>query len=401
MTDLRVITKSHDGRILTNNNVWTADSKSLVYDARSDRLGDIFDGVRIVQLDIDSGEEHCLYMSRNGACCGVVTTHPFDDRYVFIAGPENPTSDWMYGPSHRQGMIGYRSSHHSVQNMDARHITTHPLSGALRGGTHVHMWHPKGDWLRSTYNDAITATSLRDITIHIPGTVDVPPSHLRNHSGTYHSFIVTDTVESPTSPDQITRAYEETWLGSTRQIAFLADTLVAGELITEIFKVDASNLSLASQHTFDDSGRIKPPSGTSQSRLTHFAETNLRIAKKPRHWLVSSPDGATVAVLLHSKNNQPQLYTLDVQSLKLMQRTFVHGGVTTAISWSRSGSMIAFGAGNDVYILSTTNWKVQKVATLSHGEILPLCCCVSPDEKRIALVVRCNETNHIAIVTLE
>ncbi|MFY8051756.1 MAG: DUF3748 domain-containing protein, partial [Armatimonadaceae bacterium] len=294
MTDLRVITKSHDGRILTNNNIWTADSKSLVYDTRSDRLGDTFDGVRIVQLDIDSGEEHCLYMSRNGACCGVVTTHPFDDRYVFIAGPENPTSDWMYGPSHRQGMIGYRSSHHSVQNMDARHITTHPLSGALRGGTHVHMWHPKGDWLRSTYNDAITATSLRDITIHIPGTVDVPPSHLRNHSGTYHSFIVTDTVESPTSPDHITRAYEETWLGSTRQIAFLADTLVAGELITEIFKVDAANLSLASQHTFDDSGRIKPPSGTSQCRLTHFAETNLRVAKNPRHWLVSSPDGATV-----------------------------------------------------------------------------------------------------------
>jgi len=401
MAELRIITKSHDGRILTNNNIWTADSNSLLFDTRSDRLGDIFDAVRIMQLDVESGHEQCLYISKNGAGCGVVTTHPFDDRYVFIAGPEHPTSDWTYGPSHRQGMIGHRTSQQTAHNMDAREITDHPMDGALRGGTHVHMWHPKGDWLRSTYNDANTAQSVRDIAIHIPGNVEVSPSHPRNHSGNYHSFIVTDTVVTPSNADQITRAYEETWLGSTRQIAFMADTLVAGEVITEIFKVDASAISLGSKHSFDPTGRIKPPTGISQTRLSHLASTDLRIAKKPRHWLASSADGNTIALLLQSNNAQPQLYTLDVMSFKMTQRTFVPGGVTTAISWSRSGSMISFGAGGGVYVIDTTGWKVRKVASVSVGELLPLCCCISPDEKRIAVVVRHNETNHIAIASLE
>lgn len=401
MADLRIITSSHDGRVLTNNNIWTADSKSLLYDTRSDRLGDIFDSVRIMQLDVDSGEEHCLYKSKNGAGCGVVTTHPFDDRYVFIAGPEHPTSDWTYGPSHRQGMIGHRTSHQTAHNMDAREIAEQPIHGALRGGTHVHMWHPKGDWLRSTYNDASTAQNVRDVAIHIPGNVEVSTSHPRNHSGNYHSFIVTDTVLTPSNTEQITRAYEETWLGSTRQIAFMADTMVGGEVITEIFKVDASTISLASKHTFDKAGRIKPPTGTFQTRLTHFAGTELRIAKKPRHWLASSPDGKSIAVLLQSNNTHPQLYTLDLRTLKLTQRTFVQGGVTTAISWSRSGSVITFGADNAIFVLDTITWKARKVASVTAGELLPLCCCISPDEKRIAVEVRHSETNHIAIATLE
>lgn len=401
MADLRIITKSHDGRILTNNNVWTADSKSLLFDTRSDRLGDIFDGVRIMQLDVESGEEHCLYLTKNAAACGVVTTHPFDDRYVFISGPEHPTNEWMYGPSHRQGMIGHRTSPQIAHKMDARELTDRPTNGALRGGTHVHMWHPKGDWLRSTYNDARIAENVRDIAIHIPGNVDVAASHPRNHCGSYHSFIVTDTVVAPVNTDQITRAYEETWLGATRQIAFMADTLVAGEVITEIFKVDASDISLGSKHSFDPTGRIKPPVGTFQTRLSHLAETELRIAKKPRHWLASSPDGNTIAVLLQSNNTQPQLYTLDVMSLRLKQRTFIPGGVTTAISWSRSGSMISFGAGSAVYVIDTAGWKVRKVASALVGELLPLCCSISPDEKRIAVVVRENETNHIAIAALE
>ena len=91
-----------------------------MYDTRSDRLGDIFDGTRIMQVDVQTGEEQCVYLSKHGACCGVVTTHPFDDRYVFIAGPENPTSDWTYVPTHIKGMIGQRSTPHTSQTTDAR-----------------------------------------------------------------------------------------------------------------------------------------------------------------------------------------------------------------------------------------------------------------------------------------
>ena len=399
-TELRIITKNHDGRVLTNNNIWTPDSRCLMYDTRSDRLGDIFDSTRIMQVDVKTGEEQCVYFSKHGAGCGVVTTHPFDDRYVFIAGPENPTSDWMYGPTHRQGMIGQRSAPYTSHPMDARELTERPVAGALRGGTHVHMWHPKGDWLRSTYNDAFVSPNVRDIAVHIPGTVDVPSTHARNHSGTYHSFIVTDTVVTPTSQDHITRAYEETWLGSSRQIAFMADTFVNGEALTELFLVDTAPLTLASSHSFDHANRIKPPAGITQRRLTHFAETDLRIVKKPRHWLVTSPDGSTIALLLQNKSNPPQLFTLDVATLKLTQRTFVASGVTTAISWSKDGGLIAFGSQTAVNVLDTLTWKVREVAEVHVGALLPLVCCISPNSSHVAVQVRDGETNHIGVAAV-
>jgi len=400
MPNLRIITNTHDGRILTNNNVWTADSRHLLYDTRSDRLGDIFDSTRIMQIDIETGDEQCLFLSKHGAGCGVVTTHPFDDRYVFIAGPEYPTDDWSYGPSHRLGMIGHRASPQMVHTMDARDLSEHPVAGALRGGTHVHMWHQKGDWLRSTYNDAQVTPNVRDIAVHIPGSVDVSSAHVRNHSGHYHSFIVTDTVLTASSPDHITRAYEETWMGSTRQIAFMADTDVDSHSVTEIFMVDISQLTLGSSHTFDAKHRIKPPAVVKQRRLTRLADTEWRIAKKPRHWLVASPDGTMLAVLLAKNGHQPQLFTLDVSSLKITQRTHLADGVSTAISWSSDGQSIAFGSGESVYVMNTLSWKIQPIASVHDGSLLPLCCCISPDAKQIAVQVRVAETNHIGVVSL-
>ena len=398
MSELRIITNNHDGRVLTNNNVWTSDSRYLLYDTRSDRLGDIFDGTRIMQVDTETGDEQCIFMTKHGAGCGVVTTHPFDDRYVFIAGPEHPTSDWSYGPSHRQGMIGHRASPHVCQAMDARDVTEKPVRGALRGGTHVHMWHPKGDWLRSTYNDALVAPTVRDIAVHIPGTVDVSSDHLRNHNGTYHSFIVTDTVVDARNQDDITRAYEETWIGSSRKIAFMADTVVNGNTVTEIFMVDVSDVTLGSHHRFDADSKIKPPLGVIQRRLTHFAGTPLRIAKKPRHWLVSSPAGTELAVLLQRNASPPQVYTLDMASLKVTQRTFIPYGVSTVMSWSANGHVIAFGSGSGIYLLETDTWKVRLQATVPDESLLPLCCCISPDAKRIAVQLRDTETNHIGVV---
>jgi hypothetical protein len=241
---------------------------------------------------------------------------------------------------------------------------------------------------------------VRDIAVHIPGTVDVPSTHSRNHSGTYHSFIVTDTVDVPSSPEQITRAYEETWLGSTRQLAFMADNVILGDVLTDVFVVDATPLTLASNHSFDHANRIKPPAGITQRRFTGFAETDLRIVKKPRHWLVASPDGSTLAVLLQHKTNPPQLFTIDIATQKITQRTFIPSGVCTAISWSKDGELIAFGSETAVYTLDTLTWKIREVAEVQDGTLLPLVCCISPDAKKIAVQVRDGETNHIGIATV-
>src|SRR5438045_3042383 len=93
----RQITHAPHGHILTNVNVWSPDCRRIVYDVRSDADGSSFDGTRIESVDVETGAIHVLYESTRGACCGVATWHPFEDRVVFILGPEDPTPDWSYG----------------------------------------------------------------------------------------------------------------------------------------------------------------------------------------------------------------------------------------------------------------------------------------------------------------
>ena len=80
-------------------------------------------------------------------------------------------------------------------NLDARDLTAQ-TPGALRGGSHVHVFSPDGEWVSFTYNDALLADSTgndsgqdgdqRNIGVSVPrGPVVVPPSHPRNHDGDY------------------------------------------------------------------------------------------------------------------------------------------------------------------------------------------------------------------------
>jgi Tol biopolymer transport system component len=89
LADGKQITRAPHGHILTNANVWSPDSRWIVHDCR--RVGSVFDATRIERVNVETGESQVLYESSNGACCGVVTHSPTDDRVVFIHGPENPT----------------------------------------------------------------------------------------------------------------------------------------------------------------------------------------------------------------------------------------------------------------------------------------------------------------------
>src|SRR6185503_9726981 len=116
-------------------------------------------------VNVRTGEVREVYRSQNGAHCGVVTFHPRENKVVFILGPENPTSDWQYGMYHRQGVIV--TAHTARQptprnftklvNLDARDITSPFTAGALRGGSHVHVWDAAGEWVSFTYEDHVLA----------------------------------------------------------------------------------------------------------------------------------------------------------------------------------------------------------------------------------------------------
>src|SRR5439155_18999551 len=188
--------------------------------------GSVFDGERIEMVNVESGEVRVLYEARNGAHCGVVTFNPRSWKVIFILGPENPTPDWQYAMYHRQGVIVDAQKPADAVNLDARDLTPPFTPGALRGGSHVHIWDAAGEWVSFTYEDHVLAQlkqasetndiNLRNIGVSVPGhPVRVKKDNPRNEDGEYFTVLVARTTATPKpGSDEISRAFEEGWLGT-------------------------------------------------------------------------------------------------------------------------------------------------------------------------------------------
>lgn len=410
----RQITTRPQGHILTNTNVWSPDSRWLVYDTRSDAEGAVFDGQRIERVNVETGEVRCLYEAKNSACCGVATFHPQQARVVFILGPEHPTADWSYGPGQRQGAMVDVSCPNVARRMDARDLTPPFTPGALRGGSHVHVFSPDGAWVSFTYNDHLLAqlsndsdshdNDARNIGISVPlGPVRVPKTHPRNHDGEYFSVLVTRTVNHPQpGSDEIGRACEEGWIGTrgylrpdgTRQrraLAFQGEVVTAASAsINEVFIVDIPDDVTIPAPDGPLQGtatkRPLPPLGTQQRRLTHTAQRRYPGLQGPRHWLRSSPDGSQITCLMRDDNGVAQLWTIAPSGGEPRQITHDEWGVASAYSWSPDGCHIAYVADNSVFVVEVLTGYSRRLTPRSNDAIapLPLACVFSPDGKSIA-----------------
>ncbi|EEP1025733.1 DUF3748 domain-containing protein, partial [Salmonella enterica] len=296
---------------LTNTNTWTPDSQWLVFDVRPS--GASFTGKTIERVNVHTGEVEVIYRAAQGAHVGVVTVHPTDDHYVFIHGPENPDETWHYDFHHRRGVIATPGG---VTNLDAMDITAPYTPGALRGGSHVHVFSPNGELVSFTYNDHVLherdpALDLRNVGVAASyGPVTVPVQHPREYSGSHWCVLVSRTTPAPRpGSDDINRAYEEGWVGN-RQIAFIGDTLsLTGEKVPELFIVDlpchengwkqAGDTPLTGTETTMPS----PPLGVVQRRLTF---THQRVypglTNQPRHWVRSNPQATAIAFLMRDDN---------------------------------------------------------------------------------------------------
>ena len=234
---------------------------------------------------------------------------------MFILGPENPTPDWQYDFSHRQGVIVDWAKPGVAVNLDARDLTPPFTPGALRGGSHVHVWDAHGDWVSFTYNDALVESDIRDIAVSAPRQrVSVSKDHPRNHDGEYFSVLVSRTTAKPTpGSDEIKRACEEGWVGhngylradGTRQrraLAFQGSVVTAkGETLSEVFIADLpEDLTQPGESPLagTTTTRPSPPRGVVQRRLTFTAERKFPGLQGPRHWLRCSPDGSRIAFLM-------------------------------------------------------------------------------------------------------
>lgn len=411
----RQLTRSAQNHLLTNTRVWSPDGNWIAYDVRSDAAGDLFDGNRIEAVNVNSGEVRVLYQSKNGAHCGGVTWHPREMKVAFIRGPENPTADWQYGASHREGVIVDFAKQGVAQNLDARDLTPPFTPGALRGGSHVHIWDAAGEWLSFTYNDALVESSVRDVAVAVPAEpLFVPDTNLRNHNGNYFCAIVTRTTAKPKpGSDEISRACEEGWIGTNgylrndgscqkRALAFQGTVSTASEKsIAEVFIADLpDDVTQSGERPIAGTNeqRPSPPKGVTQRRLTFTAERKFPGLQGPRHWLRSSPDGSQIAFLMKDDLGVVQLWTISPNGGTPKQLTHNAHDVASAFTWSPDGRQIAHVMDNSICVTEADSGVTTRITHRSSDEFAPRpeACVFSPDGRQIAFIRRAAQAHGTA-----
>jgi hypothetical protein len=417
------VTDAPHGHILTNIGVWSPDSRWIVYDVRSDPAGECFDGNRIEQVHVETGEVRTLYESQRGAYCGVVTHSPTDQKVAFIHGPEDPSDNWSYGPDRRRGVLVDTDRPGQIVNIDARNLTPPFTPGALRGGTHVHVFSGEGCWISFTYDDHILSRledppvesdiNQRNVGVSVPvHPVRVPPSHPRNHGGSFFSVLVTRTTRFPRpGSDDIERAFSDAWVGTSgytrtdgthqhRAIAFQGQVATrSGDRIAEAFLVDIpDDVTIPADGPLEGTAvrRPFPPRGAVQRRLTRTAHRRYPGLQGPRHWLRSSPDGSQIAVLMRDDEAIVQIWTVSPASSELRQVTHNRWNVDSAFSWSPDGKEIAYAMDNSVFVTDVARGTSTRWTARSSDETAPRpeACVFSPDGNKIAFVRRVDNTHN-------
>ena len=371
---------------LTNINVWTPDSQWLVYDVRPN--GGSFTGLTIEKIHVKTKQQQIIYTAMQGAHVGVATVCPIEPvRYAFIHGPENPDDEWHYDFHHRRGVIVNESEQNRAFNIDACSLTPPYQAGALRGGTHVHVFSPDGSRLSFTYNDHIMHElgceyDQRNVAVAVPlKAVNVAKKHPREYDGEYFCTVISQTVAHPKKgSDEINKAYEECWIGTqgytkvdgSQQrwaIAFIGDTVSEdGEKVSDIFLVDLPD----DNHAFSIEGD-KPLAGTDttmpavakgihQVRLTNTANRKYAgVLNQPRHWLRSSPKGDAIAFLMKEGNGVVQLYTVSPSTKEIKQITSQDWDIQSAFTWNSNGQYLTFICDNSVMLCNAKTGELTRL----------------------------------------
>ena len=426
------VTRGPGNRILTNTGVWSPDGKWIVYDTRPDAAGLDFTGLTIEMVNVETSEVRELYRAARGAHCGVATFHPRLPKVVFILGPEDPTSDWQYNAWHRQGVIVDVKKPGIALNLDALDLVPPYTPGALRGGSHVHVWDSAGEWVSFTYEDHVLAqfkdataeheVNLRNVAVSVPNhPVQVSKGHPRNHDGQYFTVAVSHTVAKPNpGSDEIERAFEEGWIGTNgyarrdgsrqrRALAFQGIVRApGGEAVPEVFIVDlpedmtiAGNRPLAGTETTAP----WPPKGITQRRLTRTTDRKFPGIRGPRHWLRSSPDGSSIACLMADEEGIVQIWTVSPAGGEPRQLTRNPWPIGSAFTWSADGQCLAHVMDNSVCLTDANTGATRRLTKRFEEAVAPRpeACVFSRDGHQIAYVRRVPEgavlSNQIFVVS--
>ncbi|OON40210.1 biopolymer transporter Tol [Izhakiella australiensis] len=392
---------------LTNINVWTADSQWLVYDVRPSQSS--FSGLTLERVSL-SGEREILYTARDGAHVGVVTASPtLPQRYLAIHGPEYPDLRGHYDFHHRRGVVVQAGI---AQTLDACDITPPYTPGALRGGTHVHVYSPDGERISFTYNDQVMhqldiKRDLRNVGVAVPlKAVRPPKQHPREYDGSHFCVLVSQTPPEPRAgSDEIDRAYEEGWVGlhgylrtdGSRQhsaLAFIGDTRSAqGEKVAEVFIVDLpqadADFAIAGAQPLQGTPAAlpAPPAGVMQRRLTFTHQRRWPgLVNQPRHWLRSAPDGSEIAFLMKDDQGIVQLWGIAPSGGEPRQITHSEWSMQSAFSWHPQGGKLAIICDNSVMQVEAESGEMQRLTPRSRLAPVGDAAVWSPDGRYIAFL---------------
>lgn len=377
---------------LTNTQTWTPDSQWLVFDERPS--GASFTGKTIERVNIHNGETDVIYTATEGAHVGVVTVHPQDERYVFIHGPENPDDSWQYDFHHRRGVVTFQGETH---NLDAMDITPPFTPGALRGGSHVHVYSPNGERVSFTYNDHVMhehepALDLRNVGVAAPyGPVTPSGHHPREYAGSHWSVLISQTTPTPQpGSDEINRAYEEGWVGNT-QLAFIGDTLsLSGEKVPELFIVtlptDEAGWKQKGDAPLCGTERTlpAPPAGVVQRRLTFTQDRAYPgLVSVPRHWVRCNPQGDSIAFLMRDDAGLVQLWLIAPDGSGMRQLTQC-SGIQSAINWHPSGEALGFVLEDKIAMCDAQSGDIRFLTADHENPPSGDAVVFSPDGKAVA-----------------
>lgn len=390
---MKQITFAPRNHQLTNTRTWTPDSQWLVFDVRPS--GASFTGKTIERVNVHTGEVEVIYQAGDGAHVGVVTVHPNAERYVFIHGPENPDDQWQYDFHHRRGVVTAAGETH---NLDAMDITAPYTPGALRGGSHVHVYSPCGQYVSFTYNDHVMhefdpARDQRNVGVAVPyGPVSPRGQHPREYGGSHWCVLVSQTTLQPQpGSDEINRAYEEGWVGS-QALAFIGDTLsLTGEKVPELFLVelprDEQGWKMPGDAPLSGTPTTlpAPPAGVRQRRLTFTHQRAYPgLVNVPRHWVRSNPQGTQIAFLMRDDSGVVQLWLVSPQGGEPQQLTHNRSDIQSAFNWHPSGNWLGFVLEGRIALCDAKSGAVSYLTTGSANPPSADAVVFSPDGHQIA-----------------
>jgi hypothetical protein len=407
----RVLTHEPHGHQIHNTQVFSPDGRHIVFDWRNDET-QIGPTSRIGLAEVATGAETVIYQavhpSEFGPGLGAATFSPVAREVVFIHGLANADAAHPYAADRRTAALVALDRPGIFTHLDARDVTPPFTPGALRGGTHAHNWSADGTLLSCTYNDAVFPTlaapdDLRTVAVIVRGkpVTVAEPTASEDFSGSGYAVNVVPITRHPApGSDEISRAYDEGWVGidgylrsdGTRQrraLAFIGNVTAAdGNSHSEVFLADLpDDLSQPAAAPLEGTATSfpAPPAGVHIRRLTRTDATPQPGLQGPRHWLRSSPDGATIAFLDADDDGFIQIFGVAPTGGPIRQISRLKSSVETPINWSPDGKFIACAAGGKIVCVNVVNGKGDNLTSDSTPGQQPCNGVVfSPDGKWLA-----------------